>query len=178
MIRQKAVTAFKRKTVTSSLTRPANTTAYTAGDGVSAVTTNAHLTFNRVVDSQISTATIQSAICHTSAYVATGPDLDLFLFHTDVTAVADNAAFVPTDAEMLTLVGIVDFPTGSFVPGNSTAGAGGNQVCHVTGLDIPVNFVGADSDNGRQLFGQLVARNAYVPVSGEVFTVDLVIAED
>lgn len=172
--RIQSITEFRTKKARASLTRPADTTAYTAGDVVSAVTTNDHYTFEGAVvkgRGRLSGA-LSSAICYTSANVATKPDLELWVFDTDIAEVADNGAFAPTDAELLTLIGVVSFPTGDFLVGTATAGAGGNAVCLVENIGIA--FQAASTS----LYGQLVMRNAYVPVSGEVFTVDLLITQD
>jgi hypothetical protein len=173
-----AVKSLQRKRARDQITRPANTTAYTAGDAISEVTTNDFFTFTNVVNSKSGSGAIESAIIHSSANVATKLDADLFLFHTTITETADNAAFVPTDAEMLTLVGVIDVATANWTVGLATAGAGGNTAIHITGLDMPFVLTGTSSTTGRTLYGQLVARNAYVPVASEVFTVDLMIAQD
>jgi hypothetical protein len=79
---------------------------------------------------------------------------------------------------MLTLAGIIDFPTADWDEGIATAGAAGNALQQVTGLNIPFVTTGPDSTAGRTLYGQLVVRNAYVPVSGEIFTVSLIVSQD
>lgn len=155
------------KKVSGSITRPANVTAYTAGDVVSDATGDAHFTFDAPVLGEEFSGIIRSARCNSDDAVAPPPDLELFLFHTDVVAVADNAAVAFTDAEMLTLIGIIDFPTGNFKVGK--AGAGGAQACYAHNLGI--HFKSLTS----KIYGQLVIRNAYVPVSGEVITVELLL---
>lgn len=157
---------------TGSITRPANTTAYATGDVISDVTGDAHYTFSNALKAggkeRGLSGTILSAHLISSANVAVKLDAELWLFHTDIAAVADNGLFAPTDTEMLTLLGIVDFPTASWKVGVSTVGAAGNAVVRMDDLGITIK-------GGRTLYGQLVARNAYIPVSGEVFTVHLVI---
>ena len=166
---------FNTKVAVSSVTRPANTIDYTAGDVVSTVT-DAHFTFvdaarpgtqNKQLGGSIATARL-----HSSANVATKMDAELWLFHTDIAEVADNSAFAPTDAEMLTLVGVIDFATANWKAGIATAGAAGNAVCEAFNLGL------AFKSATTTLYGQLVVRNAYVPVSGEVFTAELVISRD
>lgn len=146
---------------TASVTRPANTTPYTAGDVVGSL-----LTFEGVAPLRGQGGLLESAIVITSAFVATGPDLELWLFSdTQADLDADNAPYTPTDAQMLTLVGWIQFPTANFRSGDLTTGAGGNQQCTAPSVGIAVN-----SDT---LYGVLIARNAYVPVSSEVFTAKL-----
>jgi hypothetical protein len=82
---------------------------------------------------------------------------EIFLFNTSVTAINDNAAFVVSDTEIKTCVGVVPF---------SCFDAGNNQYASVTGLNIP--FVCSGSANLRFL---IRARNAYTPTASEVLTV-------
>lgn len=177
----KAQRVFDIVKSSDSVTRPANTTAYTAGDVISAVTTNDHLTFNNVTAGGVNSGTIISARINSSANVATKPDLELWLFHTDIAEVADNLAFAPTDAEMLTVVGVIDIPLANFLVGTATVGAAGNTVQVITGIDLPFTTSQVDTASGEKrgvLYGQLVHRAAYTPVSGEIFTVELTIAQD
>jgi hypothetical protein len=168
--------------VNANLTRPADTTPYSPGDVISAVTTNDHFTFgaasndgSKRVGRAIGpgTLSVNLARLFSSANQATKLDAELWLFCQDIAEVADNGAFAPTDAEMLTLVGIIDFPFTAWKVGNATSGAGGNAVCEIRNLDFPI----ARSKDGR-LYGQLVARNAYTPVASEIFTVELVCTTD
>lgn len=156
--------------VSDSITRPANTTTYAAGDALAEVTTNDHLTFTDVLkDSRKGNAgEIVMASCLVSSYVATGPAIDLMLFHTDVGEDADNAAASITDAEMANLIGVVSFASGDWVPGTATVGADGNQIQIVTDIKIPVQ-VTAD----RKIYGFPVMRNAYAPVASEIYTFTL-----
>lgn len=164
----------------ASLTRPSNTDPYTAGDVISAVTSNDHFTFGansndnskRVGRANPGTMFLNAARLWSSANVATKLTAELWLFSSDIVEVADNGAFAPTDAEMLTLIGVIDFPSSSWRAGIATAGAAGNAVCEVRNIDLPMICA-----KGR-IYGQLVARNAYIPVSGEIFTVDLITTID
>lgn len=183
-----AVVGFRTRTyrgttsagAAASLTRPSNTDTYAAGDVISAVTTNDHFTFGAASNDQSKrtgrpnpgTLAINCARLWSSANQSTKLDAELWLFNIDIAEVADNSAFAPTDAEMLTLVGIIQFPMADWKVGLSTSGAGGNAVCEVRNLDFPVM-----AGPGR-LYGQLVARNAYTPVSAEVLVLDLVCTVD
>ena len=167
------------KWIAQSITRPANTTAYAAGDAASDTSGDAHYTFPTPSRAQsggvgVGTACIEEATLLDSANQATLPDLELWLFRVDPAVVADNAAIAFTDAELAELVGVIDFPQSLFKVGLATSGAGGNAVCHITALGI--NFIPKAGANN--LYGQLVVRNAYTPVSGEVFTVTLKISQD
>lgn len=142
------------KTSTISVTRPANTTQYTAGDVMGGL-----FTFSVAAGSS---AFVRGAVFIDSAAEATKPEFDLFLFSAEPTVAADNAAFAPTDAEMLKCVEALVFLASNF----KTAGA--NGVITRTGLDIPYTHV-----TDRNLYGVMVARNTYTPVSSEVFTLTL-----
>lgn len=177
-----AVVSFRTRTFRSSITRPDNTDAYTAGDAICAVTTNDHFTFGAASDDNSKTpgrmggplsGTLNGIRLHSSANQATKLQGELWIFSTDITEVADNAAFAPLDAEMLTLVAIVPIASVSWYVGKADSGASGNAVAVIDNLDIPIRTAG----DGR-LFAQLVARNAYTPVASETFTCDLIWTTD
>lgn len=167
-----STTEFKRVAVSSAITRPNNATQYAAGDVVAAVTTSNHFTFAGATSKAGGTGRITNARITSSANQSTKLDGELWLFHTDIAEVGDNVAFAPSDAEMLTRIGIIDFATASWVAGKSDSGADGNSGCETTGLDIV--FKAATTD----IYDVLVARNTYTPVSSEVFTIQLMIEQD
>lgn len=157
-------------TVSTGYTRPNDTTAYAAGDVVCDSTSSPTiLTFTNVVKDRQGAAIIQSACLVSSASVATKPDFELWLFDTAITMDNDNAVFTPTDAEMLTCVGVIAFPQSSFKVGDATVGAGGNSICSIQNIGLAVTT----TTSVQNLFGVLVVRNAYVPVAQEVFTIRL-----
>jgi len=82
---------------------------------------------------------------------------EIFLFNQSVTAINDNAAFVVSDTEIKTCVGIIPF---------SCFDAGNNQFAHMTGLNFL--FTCSGSANLRFL---IRARNTYTPTTSEVLTV-------
>jgi hypothetical protein len=156
----------------ADFTRPSDTNAYTAGDVVADSTSAATvLTFPRCAVGR--NGTIRSALLIDGAAQATKLSADLFLFDTaPATYGNDNEAFVPTDAEMKTAIGVISLDgtaAANIKVGDATAGAGGNCIVQLSGLDIPFQCVPGSSD----LFGVLVARNAYTPVSAETFRIKL-----
>lgn len=157
-----------------SFTRPANVTAYTAGDVVAdSATAAAVLTFEAVTPGDGLGTTLDEIVFTSSANVATKPDLELWLFKTaPATYGNDNEAFAPTDAETQDCIGVAAIPVASFKVGLSGADAAGNVVCNPRALGIRIAGL---TDN--KMYGVLVARNAYVPVSGEVFTILLKFAD-
>lgn len=166
-------------TTKASFTRPADTTAYTANDVMSDSTTvPTILTFNRASmegdGASGGGGIIQEAIMTSSAGQATKPDLELWLFDTAPAAENDNAACSLSDAEVLACVGIIPFPVANWKQANATAGAGGNAACDAQNIGLPFNLIGT---NNAALFGMLIVRNAYTPVSGESFQIRLKILD-
>lgn len=153
----------------ASFTRPNDVNAYTIGDSVNNSTSAPTiLSFpNPVKDGNaiLMTATITSSACQ-----ATKPYLRLWLFDTTVVMDNDNATFTPTDAEMLTLLHVIAFPDTSWLGGDLTVGAGGNAMCNAQNLWLPISLA---PKLDSQLFGVLVAGNAYTPVALETFAVRL-----
>lgn len=154
--------------VSANFTRPSNTTAYTAGDVVTA-TTAAVMSFVEAVRGKYDYAKIIAASLIDSANVGTKPDLELWLFDATFTPEADNAAWAPTDAILQTGLGVIAFATGSFKVGKADAGADGNSLNQVQNIQLPI----WSTVDGGVIYGLLVVRNAYVPVSAERFDVRL-----
>jgi hypothetical protein len=161
-------------TVSANFTRPADTTAYAIGDAVTNSTSApVILTFSSCARYAGGAGKIINAVMVDSAAQATKGQFELWLFDTTVAPDNDNAVFTPTDAECATLVGVLAFTT-PFV-GDATVGAGGNCV-YVTTPSAPIPY--KCSSSSKDLYGLVVARNAYTPVSGEVFTFRLFIDQD
>ena len=154
--------------VRASITRPANTTAYTANDVVSDATGDAHYTFSDMANVGRQTGEIVTAKCISSGNESTLPDCDLYLYDTDIADVADNAAFAATDAENLRCVGVLNFAQASW------KSSGASSICELKNVGLQYKCL----NKNLQLFGQLVMRNAYTPISAEVFTVVLDIIRD
>lgn len=169
-----SVIEFNTVRLVDTIVRPGNTTAYTAGDAVSDGTGNAHFTFEDALSKIGGSAEINKATIISSANQSTKLDAELWLFYEDPATVADNAAFVPTDAEMATVVGVIDFPVASWKDGHPTAGDDGNALCQVVNLGL----VFKGSETNKELYGQLVARNAYTPIGTENFTIILDVTRD
>ena len=172
-----AINSFRFAPIRATLTRPSNTTAYATGQVISNVTTNAHFTFGVALTTSQSgrdsmsrlnylTGTLNGLQLNSSS--ADGKsDLELWLFETDIANVADGSAFAPSNAEMLTRVAVIDLPAGSWKVGKAGSGAAGNSSIFLRNLDIPYR-----ASTGI-LYGQLVARSASTPISGEIYSCDL-----
>lgn len=148
--------------VSASVTRPADTTVYTAGDVIADATSSPSLlTFVGAGRDAGHGGTIISATMIISASTGTAPGVDLFLFSVAPTAMEDNAAFDPTDAEMLNCVGVIQFAASNVI----VALASGNSL--IPANDLTVGFKSASTD--KNLYGVPVERSGYTPISAEVF---------
>lgn len=182
--RQSVESCPPRRIVQASVTRPANTTAYAAGDALTNSTSApVVLTFENMARFPGGGGIVRVAHLLDSAAQATKISAELWLFAGAAapTPDNDNVPFTPTDAELANLIGVIVFDgltAGWVFVGDVTAGAGGNAVIigrigpsgaggHL--LDLPYVCGPATTS----LWGLLVVRNAYTPVSGEVFTVSL-----
>lgn len=151
-------------TVSTSITRPADTTAYAANDAWADSTsspTTGGFTLTGVGRVSGGSAYITDLIVVSSNDPATLLQGELWIFDSAVTAVNDNAAFALSDADALKLVAVVPFTLAS-----SQAGSGANSYAHVQNLGVGVTCAG--SANLRFL---VKVKNAYTPASGEVLTV-------
>lgn len=144
-----------RKTTSTVLTRQANATAYAAGQVVSDAGL-VQLLFPIARAGGLS-GIIRELLVVDGSVPATKLDGELWLFDTQRANEADAAAFAPSVAQLLTLVGVIAIPVAAW----KVAGANG-VINHVTGLAIPFNQA---TSGETQLFGTLVARNAYTPAN-------------
>lgn len=164
------------KIATASVTRPNDTTAYAAGDAVTDSTSAPTvMTFSSAARINAGTGTIIGAVLIDSANQSTKGDFDLFIFDTTYTPDNDNAAFTPTDAELQTCLAVISFTGTTAKTGDATSGAGGNCI-YPSAVVNPIEF--QTLSGSQNLYGALVARNAYTPVANEVFTVRLRILQD
>lgn len=147
----------------ATITRPSNTTQYAANDVIATGTSSSE--FSGLSAFAGGGGIIQSALIVSSNNATTKLSCDLLLFSEAQTTAADNAAYAPTDAMMLTLLGSISFATGSWLAANAGAAATGNAYC------VAVNCGIALSQD--TVHGVLVARNTYTPVSDEVLTIKL-----
>ncbi|HYF36197.1 MAG TPA: hypothetical protein VD994_12965 [Prosthecobacter sp.] len=161
--------------VQGSFTRPANTTAYATGDVMNDSTSAPTVaTITNVARKPGAGGRIVSAQLHSSQN-GTWADIDVFIFSATIASPGnDNAAFTPSDAEMLTLQTVLKFPAANAVIGNATAAAGGNSFIPLPDL----SRVFQCAANTTTLYWVPVARGSYTPVSAEVFTLVLGVETD
>jgi hypothetical protein len=139
----------------NTLTRAANTTIYSAGDELSDLTTICSLTGAARFSG--GSGIIQGMTAIFSDNWTAKPALEIWVMDTTSTIVTDNTAFIPTDAEVATVIDVIPM-TASYV-GEPTTGTGssttGNMVMSTGQISVP--FLTAGSAN---LFLRLVVRNA------------------
>ena len=163
----------KTVVIGANFTRPSDTNAYAAGDAVTNSTSSpSPMTFDGASRFNGGSGVITSAILISSANQSTKGLFDLYLYDTSPAADNDNAAWTPSDGETETFIGRISFNVADV--GDAAAGASGNVAYFVHGLSIPFKSGGGNND----IFGLLVTRNAYTPVSAEKFTVRLGIIQD
>lgn len=153
--------------VEDEIRRPADTTQYAAGDVISETIART-LWFARAARSNGGGGVIQSCFVIDSTAETTKPDLELYLFNANIVIQADNAAWAPTDLAMEAFVGWISLSALTFKT------CGGNGVIQTT--DKGLAFVCAPTS--RDLFGVLLARNTYTPISGELIRVKMGILAD
>jgi hypothetical protein len=148
----------------ASITRPADTTAYTAGDLVANSTTAGSVSYGSllVARSRTSMTQIRRAKLEKSGTSVTSAEFRVHLYSSLPTfANGDNAAFSTTRAGYLGALNV----TINQVFSDGSAGFG-----------VPVNGVeicDTGSNGETTVFWALEALNAYTPVSAEVFTLTL-----
>ena len=151
----------------ATITRPADTVAYTAGDVVADSTSAAAVLKFSGCSGDGNGGVIRSAMFASSIVPGTKLNADLFLFNTAPTAYGnDNEAFALSDADLLNCVGVIS------LDGTTAANVKtGTLNCVVINQALAMPFKSLTND--KALYGVLVARNAYTPGSAEVLTIKL-----
>jgi hypothetical protein len=153
-------------TVSTDITRPADTTAYAAGDNLSDSTSapvSGGFTFTSAARASGGTGIITDMIIATSNPAATPLQGEVWIFDTSVTNINDNSAFAISDSEVKTVVAKIPF---------TMVADTNNSLAHVQNLNIGFTAVG--SANLRFL---VKVKSAYTPISAEVITTRLKIIQ-
>ena len=155
--------------VEASYIRPANTTAYVAGQVLANSTTAAtSLTFANAAREPGLGGIIQGAIMYCSAAPTLKPDVELYLFDTSIGMQNDGVAWSPSNAALKTCLGRIRFSPGLFNVGSA------NGVVDVDSIGKSFKCLA----NSKDIYGVCVMRNAYVPTSGNEFLFRLLIIQD
>lgn len=153
--------------IRTSITRPADTTAYTAGDVV-----GTNITFPAAAPEIGGAGVILGTIVLDSANQATTPVLELWIFNDAVSTITDNAPLALSDTDLLKLVTVI--PLSTTYISNAASGANGNGCFISPQVAAPFECLPTTAD----LYGFLVVRNTYTPVSQEIFTIQLNLLQD
>lgn len=147
-------------TCTTSITRPADTNAYTANDvwaDSTSAPTSGGFTLTGAGRASGGSGMVTDIMFTSSAVPGTLLQAELHIFNQAATAVNDNAAWNLSDADALNRIGIVPF---------TMLADANNSYFHAQNLNI--GFTCSGSANLRYL---VKVKNAYTPVSAEVLTV-------
>lgn len=157
-------------TVTTTITRPADTTAYAINDAWADSTsapTAGGFTFTGPARASGGSGVIADLIVVSTNDPATLLQGEVWIFDSSVTAINDNAAFTVSDGDAVKLVGVVPF-----VLASTMNGSGNNSYANVQNLAL--GFTCSGSADLRYL---VKVKNAYTPASGEQLTVRLKIVQ-
>ena len=151
---------------TATITRPSNTTAYTAGDVVGDTGGSAIISLT-AAGPAAGFVIIQSAsLVFSDSTVPSGMGaFRLHLFSTSPTAIADNAPFDLTSTDRATYMGYVDFPAPQDL---------GSSI--YTQTDYPGRLIKLAAAS-TTLFAELETRGAYTPVSASTVSIRINLLE-
>ncbi len=148
----------------ATLTRPADTTQYAAGDQVANSTSApVALNFGTCATYNGGGGLLVDIVCIDRANQSTKPNLRLYLFNGSPTLNNDNANWNPSHADMNKVLAMAEFS--SWEVGGTAAGTAGNCFSFAR-----VNRKYRCAAGQQNLWGQVVERGTYTPVSGEVLT--------
>ena len=133
--------------------------AYTAGDAVGGL-----LTFANAASISGGSGYIVDIIIVDNA--GQNVPYELHLFDRTFTAMADNAAWDPSDADMQNWLGFINVATSDRAAGSNNSGSN-----KTSGQRMPKKYI----LNGTSLFGQLVTRGAPTYAATDDITVKLLV---
>lgn len=139
-----------------SLTPTISTALYTTADAVGGL-----LTFANLSASPDSSALLQGVLVKDEDGEAA--DLELVLFSETFTPTADQAAFNPSDADLLNCIGAIAL--------DQWFAFNGNAICVIKDIHMPIKLTGSSGS----LFGQLVARSGPTYTATDDLTVTVLL---
>jgi hypothetical protein len=164
------------KTVNGSVTRPNDTSGYTAGDVITTSTSAPDIiTFSNVARINGGSGVIIGATLVDSVNNSPKNDYEIWLFDTEPTNQNDNVAFAPSDAELENMIGILSFQASTAKIGNTGSAGAGN-------LFYPSNLTNNMAYNclagSKDIYGVAVTRTTFTPVANAKLTVRLRVLQD
>lgn len=152
--------------VTATITRPSNTTAYTAGDVVGDTGGSAIITFSGAGPSGGFVIPQSASLVFSDSSVPSGMGaFRLHFYSTSPTAMADNSPFDLTSGDRASYMGYIDFSTPLDL-GSSL----------YTQIDYPGRLIKLATAS-TTVYGELETRNAYTPVSASTVQVRMNLLE-
>ena len=155
-----------KKITATEITRPANTTAYTAGDAVGGASSSV-LTLSNAARTNSGGGRILGVRLFKSGTTVTSATFTVLFFNSSPTDVADNAAFNLTYAEKAYFVGSVALST------MTVQGSGGGFAFSYP--NPPLWFQTATSS--KALYAVVTAAAGYTPASAETFSLNVVVEQ-
>ncbi len=152
-------------TPTIEITRPTNTTTYTALDAVSSSSTApVNLTFTSAIRTATNGGYITGAYIRTDQSTCTAR-FKLHVFTTTLTAINDNAAYTSLYTDNSIVIGSISFDA------VSTEGTGSTSANSLnTSIRLPFKL-----SSGTSLYGLLETVDSFTPNSGQKFYIQLMI---
>lgn len=163
--------SFKMAVATATITRPANTAAYSASDAISNSTSApTALTFTDiapVVGANGGSGYIVKARMLTNQSTFTGR-VRLHIYSVSPTAINDNAAFTLLWANRANRIGAIDFPAAAT---EGTGSDSANAILAPGSGNLAMAFKCANGD--QNLYGLAEVRDGFTPTSGQIFFFEL-----
>jgi len=156
------------KVVRASFTRPANTTAYAAGDVVNGDGVLVPVTVAGAARRDGGSGVIEYVALETNNVTVTNGTFRVHFFNASHATAADNAAFASLHANRAAYVGFADL---TILVADSASATGAQ-----TQVDVNIPFVCASDDD--DLYAVVVATGAYTPASGQVFQLTVGVRRD
>ena len=161
----------------ASFLRPANATPYAAGDVISdSASVAAVLEFPLCAARPGSGGRILRAHIAHDVNIATPPDLELYLFHAAPADHLDNAAMALADADLPKMHAVYDFTGSAAKVVNATASPAGALYWLTANAANTHSFV--CEEGTRSLYGLLVTRSVFTPVTGSKWITALEMLQD
>ena len=155
-----------KRVAASEITRPADTTAYAAGDGVGTASTVVQ-TLNGAARQNSGGGRILTVRLFKSGTTVTNATFSVLFFNTAPTTVADNAAFNLLYAQQDRYIGTVALST------MTVQGSGGGFAATVA--NPPVWY--STASGSKALYAVIIATAAYTPASAETFQLSVTLEQ-
>jgi hypothetical protein len=166
---------INRKRITTTFTRPSDTTQYSIGDVVGPVTTPALQSFAGAARVNGGTGRIVEILMAVDLELITTATFRFHWFNASFTPPADNAAFTSVPANFASYLGYIDPPI--LV---TQAAGGAAAIRHTSGVSatsaMPFHYQCAAGDTG--LYLAIVALGTYTPKSAGLVRVSIVTEQD